>query len=144
MKTVPTQIRIDKNLKDHANKIFNDLGLDMSSAVNIFLKQCVLRRGLPFKVEIPAYTVFDQSTAEAGKDQQPKEISNWTKDVLDCIDHIPKTKFTLKDVYKFVPELSIKHPNNHTIEAKIRQELQYLRDLGYIEFLERGNYRKNY
>lgn len=56
MSTVPTQIRIDSSVKNQANELFNELGMDMSSAVNIFLRQCILRGGLPFKVEIPQYS----------------------------------------------------------------------------------------
>lgn len=56
MATAPTQIRIDADIKKQATDLFNDLGLDMSSAVNLFLHQCVLRGGLPFRVEIPRYT----------------------------------------------------------------------------------------
>lgn len=55
MSTVPTQIRIDKDLKKQASELFAQLGLDISSATNIFLKQCVLRGGLPFSVELPEY-----------------------------------------------------------------------------------------
>lgn len=51
----PTQIRIDCNVKKEATKLFKNLGLDMSSAVNIFLRQCILKGGLPFSVEIPQY-----------------------------------------------------------------------------------------
>ena len=57
MATSPTQIRIDSNVKTEANELFKELGIDMSSAVNIFLRQCVLHGGLPFKVEIPKYHV---------------------------------------------------------------------------------------
>ena len=56
MATAPTQIRIDANIKKQATALFNDLGLDMSSAVNLFLHQCVLRGGLPFNVEMPHYS----------------------------------------------------------------------------------------
>ena len=56
MATVPTQIRIDANIKKQAMDLFNDLGLDMSGAVNLFLHQCVLRGGLPFSVERPRYS----------------------------------------------------------------------------------------
>lgn len=56
MSTVPTQIRIDENVKKQANDLFNELGMDMSGAVNIFLKQCILRGGLPFRVELPSYS----------------------------------------------------------------------------------------
>ena len=55
MATVPTQIRIDEDLKKQAAELFLQLGLDMSSAMNIFLKQCVLHEGLPFNVELPKY-----------------------------------------------------------------------------------------
>ncbi len=53
MATVQTQIRIDEDLKRQAADLFSQLGMDMSSAVNIFLRQAVLRGGLPFKVELP-------------------------------------------------------------------------------------------
>ena len=57
MATTPTQIRIDASIKQEASALFSRLGLDMSSAVNIFL-----RGGLPFAVEAPAYS---QKTLDA-------------------------------------------------------------------------------
>ncbi|WP_449460490.1 type II toxin-antitoxin system RelB/DinJ family antitoxin [Streptococcus suis] len=62
MATSPTQIRIDSTVKEDANALFSRLGLDMSSAVNMFLRQCVLRGGLPFTVELPKY---NQETLDA-------------------------------------------------------------------------------
>ena len=64
MSTTPTQIRIDSDIKQQASALFGHLGLDMSSAVNLFLHQCVLRGGLPFSVEIPQYNqkVLDAMT----------------------------------------------------------------------------------
>ena len=53
--TTPTQIRIDSDVKKQASELFATLGLDMSSAVNLFLHQCVLRGGIPFNVEVPKY-----------------------------------------------------------------------------------------
>lgn len=53
--TVPTQIRLDSQLKTQANELFKDLGMDMSGAINIFLKQCIYHGGLPFVVGIPQY-----------------------------------------------------------------------------------------
>lgn len=43
MATIPTQIRIDEHVKKEATELFGLLGLDMSSAINMFLNQCVLR-----------------------------------------------------------------------------------------------------
>ena len=56
MATSPTQVRIDSEIKEQASKLFDSLGLDMSSAVNLFLHQCILRGGLPFSVELPQYS----------------------------------------------------------------------------------------
>lgn len=55
MATVPTQVRIDEGLKKQATELFAQLGMDMSSAMNIFLRQCVMRGGLPFEVVVPQY-----------------------------------------------------------------------------------------
>lgn len=70
------------------------------------------------------------------------EKRGWLFDVLNCINAIPQNEFHLKDVYAFAEQLELQHPNNQNIEAKIRQQLQFLRDKGIIEFLERGHYRK--
>lgn len=75
------------------------------------------------------------------------EIENITKrgwlfDILFYINSIKKEVFTLSDVYAFEDKLSKKHPDNHNIKSKIRQQLQFLRDKGYIEFLGNGMYKK--
>lgn len=66
----------------------------------------------------------------------------WLLDVLKCVDRIPTTSFTLHQVYAFVDELKEKHPDNNFVKDKIRQQLQYLRDRGFVEFTARGEYRK--
>jgi DNA-damage-inducible protein J len=45
--------RVDHDLKENAEGIFATLGLSMSESITLFLKQCVLYRGLPFDVRIP-------------------------------------------------------------------------------------------
>lgn len=69
------------------------------------------------------------------------ESRGWLLDVLQCVDRVEK-EFTLKEMYAFADELRIKHPNNNNIEPKIRQQLQYLRDKGFIDFVSSGHYRK--
>jgi len=73
---------------------------------------------------------------------KPLEERSWFVDVLDCLDKITEEVFTLQQFYQFEEELQKLHPNNRFIRAKIRQQLQVLRDQGYIEFLARGKYRK--
>lgn len=42
------QLRVDDDLKEQATKVFEDLGLDLSTAIRIFLKRSVMKNGLPF------------------------------------------------------------------------------------------------
>lgn len=66
----------------------------------------------------------------------------WILDVMNCVDTIKKDSFSLKDMYQFEEVLKLKYPDNNFIKDKIRQQLQYLRDKGLIEFKGRGNYKK--
>ena len=69
-------------------------------------------------------------------------LRGWIMDVLSCVNEISSEIFTLQDVYNFAERLSKKHSDNRNVEAKIRQQLQFLRDKGFIEFVGRGVYKK--
>jgi type II restriction enzyme len=69
------------------------------------------------------------------------EAKGWLLDVLVCVERIKKQEFSLDDVYAFEAYLQAKHPENHNVKAKIRQQLQFLRDKNVLEFLGRGRYR---
>lgn len=69
-------------------------------------------------------------------------LRGWMLDVLNCINDIKSENFTLKEIYKYENFLKDHHFYNHNIEAKIRQQLQFLRDKGFIEFIGRGKYKK--
>ena len=62
-------------------------------------------------------------------------------DVLQCVDKL-EDDFTLNDMYAFTEYLQCKHPDNSFVQPKIRQQLQVLRDKGFLEFISRGHYRK--
>ncbi len=55
MNNTSMTIRTNKEIKQQAQKIFSDLGIDMSTAVNVFLRQVIRYRGFPFELtlEIP-------------------------------------------------------------------------------------------
>ncbi|WP_296402787.1 DpnI domain-containing protein [Psychrobacter sp.] len=65
----------------------------------------------------------------------------WTLEIMKCVDKLPQ-QFTLNEVYKFSSYLRSIYPNNNNINAKIRQQLQILRDKGIIEFIGNGHYCK--
>lgn len=71
-------------------------------------------------------------------------LRGWLMDIMRCVDKITHEIFSLDDLYSFADELRLKHPDNHNITAKIRQQLQFLRDKGFIEFLGSGRYRKTF
>ena len=75
--------------------------------------------------------------------REEKEVSakGWLLDMMRSVEKIGKRKFLLEDIYAFEEELSILHPDNKHIKDKIRQQLQVLRDKGYLEFTARGKYR---
>ena len=62
-------------------------------------------------------------------------------DVLYCVEKLEKEDFSLQDVYGYTDYLQKRHQDNHNVQPKIRQQLQVLRDKGYLEFLGGGKYR---
>ena len=51
MSTTNINIRVDAALKQEAEALFNDLGLNMSSAITMFLRSAVSHDGIPFEVK---------------------------------------------------------------------------------------------
>jgi type II restriction enzyme len=69
------------------------------------------------------------------------DARGWLLDVMKCVESLGKREFTLDEVYAFERHLGDLYPDNQNVKPKIRQQLQYLRDRGFIEFVSRGNYR---
>lgn len=75
------------------------------------------------------------------KQVKKADAKGWILDIMNCIDSLNKKDFTLQDMYAFENDLSVIHPENKNIKPKIRQQLQFLRDKSYLEFIEVGKYR---
>ena len=75
--------------------------------------------------------------------REEKEITakGWLLDVMNCVERLGSKEFNLDEIYAFEKFLNKKHPENKHIKDKIRQQLQVLRDKGYLEFIKRGRYR---
>ena len=69
------------------------------------------------------------------------EARGWLIEVMNCVESIGEQEFQLDDVYSFESTLSQLYPNNRHVKQKIRQQLQVLRDRGYLDFMGRGYYR---
>jgi type II restriction enzyme len=69
------------------------------------------------------------------------EARGWLVEVMRCVEAIGRQEFQLDDVYAFEGALNQLYPNNRHVRQKIRQQLQVLRDQGYLDFVSRGYYR---
>ena len=69
------------------------------------------------------------------------DARGWLIEVMRRLDRFGNRTFELNEVYEFEPELSRLFPHNKHVKPKIRQQLQYLRDRGYLEFTSRGQYK---
>ncbi len=68
-KSATIRARIEPDLKNKAEKVFRELGLSTTQAINLFYKQVELRNGLPFEVVIPnRMTSRTFSNTDTGKD----------------------------------------------------------------------------
>ena len=62
-KTSNLYVRIEPDVKEQAERILDTLGIPASSAINMFYKQIILHRGIPFEVKIPENVPLDMSAA---------------------------------------------------------------------------------
>ena len=76
MATINTSIKIYEETKREAQKLFKDLGLSLSTAINIFLKQAIREKGIPFYINsLPENSELAQAFEEAK--QIKKNPSNY-------------------------------------------------------------------
>ena len=87
--TVPTQVRIDADIKRESKELFKLLGMDLSTAINIFLHQCVIKGGLPFAVDSSLYNEETQKAIKEAKtiSKNPKaKRYHSMKELKDSLD----------------------------------------------------------
>ena len=88
MSTAPVTARVDTNVKKEANEVLEGLGLNMTTAINMFLSQVVKRRAIPFEIaEQPRYNdetmeaIYEARLISEGR--LPAKIYTSTKEALD-------------------------------------------------------------
>ena len=93
-------------------------------------------------LEIPKEQVEIKLQSTAFLKSHELDSRGWIIDIMNCVDKIQGNSFTLKELYAFENQLKLKYPNNNRIKDKMRQQLQFLRNKGIVEFTSRGNYKK--
>lgn len=67
MATTNLNIRTDKDIKDQAEMIFNELGLTMTTAINIFLRTTIREHGIPFALKLDVPNEITAAAIEEGR-----------------------------------------------------------------------------
>ena len=72
--TINVTIRIDREIKENAEKLFGDFGMNLSTAFNVFVRQALRQGKIPFEIYDPFYSEKNQArlarsiaNAEAGR-----------------------------------------------------------------------------
>ena len=88
------QVRVDEETKRKASEIFNALGIDLSTAVRIFLLKCIAVGGIPFEMNINQSTINALSALEK-MGEKSKELGNekmTLEEINEIIDEVRKEK----------------------------------------------------
>ena len=93
------------------------------------------------EVITPAAEVREQFQKAKRLEPISAKTRGWTLDVLNIVRRLGKTEFTNEDIYARSRELESLHPDNRHIKDKIRQQLQVLRDTGFLEHVGSGHWR---
>jgi len=79
--TINVTIRLDKDVKERAEKMFNDFGMNLSTAFNIFARQALRQGKIPFEIYDPFFSAKNQAELsrriadiEAGKNLSTREL----------------------------------------------------------------------
>lgn len=86
---VTVSFRIDRELKEQAVKLFNELGLNMTSAIQVYFRQAVREGGLPFVVttRVPTKATIAALLEAEGIAQDPQHPSySDMNDLLDALN----------------------------------------------------------
>lgn len=78
-KTASVYTRVDPETKEKAEIILDQLGIPMSNAIGMFLKQVVIQRGIPFEMKLPAAKPL--SIGELTKEQFDAEMQLGMDDI---------------------------------------------------------------
>jgi type II restriction enzyme len=91
---------------------------------------------------VPRETVREQWASTLFLSSASLDARGWLLEVMKSVEAIGRAEFTLDEVYASEERLQAMYPGNHNVRPKIRQQLQVLRDHGYLDFTGRGTYRR--
>lgn len=67
MATTNLNIRVDKDIKDQADRIYSELGMNMTTAINMFLRTTIREHGIPFSLKLDVPNEVTAAAIEEGR-----------------------------------------------------------------------------
>ena len=88
MPTTLLQVRVEDSLKEEAAKVFENLGIDTSTAVRMFLRRAVMENGIPFRMTLPKTPYVSdrgyRAMMEIGESAEKNGISDMSLDEINA------------------------------------------------------------
>ncbi len=142
-----------QSVRDLADLVLGGFGSETPPRAISLAELNRLRSALPYiDVSLPKLPV-DNSLADEPptfeavfsvpyKEQLLDQFSGWLRLTLRGVLEMPGSGFGMQQLFAVCqPIASVEYPNNHNVEAKLRQQLQFLRDRGFVEFISPGQGR---
>ena len=76
-------IRLDSEVKEQAQQVFNHLGMDMTTAINIFLRQAIQYQGLPFDVRLDENQKLFQVLTDVDQNRNMSQSFESVSDLME-------------------------------------------------------------
>lgn len=97
-RTANVFIRVDPETKEQAEAILNQLGIPMSNAIGMFLKQVVMHRGIPFDMKLPSSVPV--ATGSLTKEQFDAELQKGMNDIAEgCVLSADAVEAEIRELY---------------------------------------------
>ncbi|MFZ3131898.1 MAG: phospholipase D-like domain-containing protein [Desulfosporosinus sp.] len=130
-------------IKNH--ELCGNITSEIVTTIKSILSNMPIHKDIVFPANF--WELFDSDSAQddifsGGADSIESSLSGWKLAIFRLLNSVPKNIFELKDVYIQKEYLQQQYPDNKNIEAKVRQQLQFLRELGLVKFLGSGYYKK--
>ncbi|HGS1166934.1 TPA: type II toxin-antitoxin system RelB/DinJ family antitoxin [Streptococcus pneumoniae] len=83
MSKMSISIRLDSEVKDQAQQVFSNLGMDMTTAINIFLRQAIQYQGLPFDVRLDENRKLLQALTDLDQNRNMSQSFESVSDLME-------------------------------------------------------------
>lgn len=83
MSKMSISIRLDSEVKEQAQQVFSNLGMDMTTAINIFLRQAIQYQGLPFDVRLDENWKLLQALTDLDQNRNMSQSFESVSDLME-------------------------------------------------------------